>query len=296
MRKSGDAPSIARSKKPPLTRQGEAETMFAMMDVTSTNTPGVLHHAGVRRFRAMAGACLLFLLSFARAAQPAGGVKLEQVISREDVNFNCRQAMMTAGRDGKLYFSCVAHDLGFALRVSLDGKEKYGKKIIYAVSNVTANSDGVVASANGHFAHKVTLYDAALDQTGQVSDFLVSDSAGWDAPAHVEAGASGDFYGVDQHRDRIVRLSAAAKVVRIYPIPREPAEGGGQIENFRVCEKQDAFYILTRNNTLRCVGFDGKTRWKATAKPFNNRSKISSANKSPRTWRRNTTSVSRSTI
>ncbi|MCY3024134.1 MAG: hypothetical protein NTW87_34590, partial [Planctomycetota bacterium] len=212
-------------------------------------------------------AVLLFSASLGLCGEtvPAGGVRLEQVISREDVNFNCRSAVMSAGRDGKLYFSCVAHDLGFALRVSLDGKEKYGKKIVYAISNVTANADGVVASANGHFAHKVTLYNAALDQTGEVTDFLVSDSAGWDAPAHVEAGASGDFYGVDQHRNRIVRLAPSAKVARIYPIPREPADGGGQMEKIRVCEKQDAFFILTRNGTLRCAGFDGKTRWKAAA-------------------------------
>jgi outer membrane protein assembly factor BamB len=200
----------------------------------------------------------------AGAAEPAA-VKLEQIVSREDVHFNCRSAVMTAGRDGKLYFSCVGHDLGFVLRASLDGKEKYGKKIVYAIANVTANADGVVASANGHFAHKVTLYDKELEQTGQLADFLVSDSAGWDAPAHVEAGASGDFYGVDQHRGRIVRLSPGAKVVRIYPIPNEPADNNGKIQSIRVCEKQEAFYLQTRSGGLRCAGFDGKTRWKAAA-------------------------------
>ena len=195
----------------------------------------------------------------------AADVKLEQVISREDVNFDCRSSVMTAGRDGKLYLSCVGHDLGFALRVSLDGKEKYGKKIVYAIGNVTANADGVVASANGHFAHKVTLYNPALDQTGELTDFLVNDSVGWDAPAHVEAGASGDFYAVDQHRNRIVRLNPAAKVVRIYPIPPEPADNAGKMANLRVCEKLDVFFILTRNGALRCVGGDGATRWKAAA-------------------------------
>ncbi|MGD0088869.1 MAG: hypothetical protein ABSE73_03015 [Planctomycetota bacterium] len=133
------------------------------------------------------------------------------------------------------------NNAGFALRVSLDGKEKYGRNIVYASANVTANADGVVASANGHFAHKVTLYSPALDRTGEVADFLVSDSAGWDAPGHVEAEAGGDFYGLDQHRDRFVRLSATAKVVRIYPITREPGDGGGQMESMRVCEKVETF-------------------------------------------------------
>jgi len=208
------------------------------------------------------------LADAAGAAEPAGGVKLEQIISREDVNFNAAAAVMSAGRDGKLYFSCIGHghDVGFALRIGPDGKEKYGKQIVYAIRNVTANADGVVASANGHFAHKVTLYNPSLDQTGELADFLVSDTVGWDAPGHVEAGASGDFYGLDQHRDRIVRLSPTAKIVRIHPVPREPAEGGGgQVESFRVCEKQEIFYILTRNNVLRCAGGDGQTRWKAPA-------------------------------
>ena len=52
-----------------------------------------------------------------------------------------------------------------------------------------------------------------------VTDFLVSDQVGWDAPGSVEAGASGDFYGLDQHRDRIVQLNADGKIVRAYALP-----------------------------------------------------------------------------
>ena len=52
-------------------------------------------------------------------------------------------------------------------------------------------------------------------------DFLANDTVGWNAPGHVEAGESGDFYALDQHRDRIVRISSAGRVVREYALPRE---------------------------------------------------------------------------
>src|SRR5581483_10729198 len=82
-----------------------------------------------------------------------------------------------------------------------------------------------------------------------------------DAPAHVEAGASGDFYGLDQHRGRILRLSDSGKVIRAYALPREPKGAGGIVQDFRVSEKAKAFYLLTRSGVIRCVGFDGATRW-----------------------------------
>ncbi len=44
-------------------------------------------------------------------------------------------------------------------------------------------------------------------------------------------------------------------------MPHAPAGPGGHIEEFRVCEKLDAFYLLTCAGPLRCVGFDGNTRW-----------------------------------
>ena len=60
----------------------------------------------------------------------------------------------------------------------------------------------------------------------------------------IEAGASGDFYGIDQHRDRILRLDTLGKVVRAFAIPREPAPPNGKIECVRVCEKKEILFLL----------------------------------------------------
>jgi outer membrane protein assembly factor BamB len=192
---------------------------------------------------------------------PAGrSATLEQVISRENPAFNCPLARLVIGRDGLVYL-CSGGNSSYVLRLTRDGRDKFGGTVVYAAANATANADEIVATANGHFAHKVSLYDKGLHNLAGVDEFLVSDQVGWDAPAHVEAGAGGDFYGIDQHRDRIVRLSPAGKLVKAYPIPHEPASHGGLIQDFRVCEKTEAFYLLTRSGPLRCVGFDGKPRW-----------------------------------
>ena len=49
-----------------------------------------------------------------------------------------------------------------------------------------------------------TMLSLAADGREAVS--VVSDQVGWDAPSHVEAGLSGEFFGIDQHRNRVVRV------------------------------------------------------------------------------------------
>jgi outer membrane protein assembly factor BamB len=207
--------------------------------------------------------CLLGILCiWIPAPGFSADVVLEQIISREHPQFNAAQARLAAGRDGLVYLGSIGPDnTAYVVRMTRSGHDKFGGAVTYALVNVAANRDGVVATANGHFAHKVTLYDQNLKQYGEAADFLVGDNVGWDAPSHVEAGESGDFYGVDKHRDRILRITPRGKVLQAYPIPREPEGHAGLVENFRVCEKLQAFYVVTRQGPLRVVGFDGKTRW-----------------------------------
>ena len=169
-------------------------------------------------------------------------------------------AVLSGARDGMVYLLRGGND-SFVLRVSRDGKDKAGGATVYAAHNATANADGILATSNAHFAHSVNLYKPDFSKLAAVSDFLVSDQVGWDAPADVEVGASGDFYGLDQHRDRILRLTPAGKVVKSYTVPREPAGNAGLVYAFRVCEKAEALWVLS-GRTLRCVGFDGNVRWK----------------------------------
>ena len=223
-----------------------------------------LHRTASQRNGFSLGCLICFWLTALTTAESAEEIVLEQVISREHAAFRCAPASLNVGRDGMVYL-CSGGNPSYVLRVSRDGKQKYGLPIVYAATNATANADGVVASANGHFAHKVTIYDQNLKQIAECADFLVSDQAGWDAPAEVEAGVSGDFYGIDQHRDRILRLDRHGKILKAYSTPREPPLPQGQVENLRVCEKKEMFYVLSRGGGIRSIGFDGKMRWQTAA-------------------------------
>ena len=208
------------------------------------------------------------ILVLAFFASCVSAVTLEQIISREDPTFDCRLAAMAFGRDGMVYLASGGNN-GCFMRIAPDGTQKMGSKPeAEALQNCAANADGVIATANGHFAHKVALYDKAFTNFDAVTDFLVSDNVGWDAPQQVDVGASGDFYGLDQHRDRILRISPTAKVVKEYPIAHEPDGPQGQTGAFRVCEKTLALYVFTNDGTLRCIGFDGAKRWQMKVAGF----------------------------
>ena len=193
------------------------------------------------------------------ARVPAGAAVIEQIVSREDPTFNVADSRLTIGRDGLVYLSSGGND-SFTLRLGRDGKEKVGGATIYAAHNATANAAGVIATSNAHFSHSVQLYKSDFSKLAAVADFLNSDQAGWDSPGDVEAGTGGDFYGLDQHRDRILRLTADGKVVKSYQVPHEPAGGQGTVFAFRVSEKAEALYTCG-GGKIRCVGFDGKTLW-----------------------------------
>ena len=191
---------------------------------------------------------------FLAAALPVQAVRLEQIVSREDPKFHCADARMTVGRDGNVYLSSNDQHGGYILRVSRDGSQKLGGDAVYMMANATANAAGVIASANAHFNHAVNLYDANFKQFAACSEFLVGDKEGWDAPARVEAGASGDFYGLDQHRQRILRINATGKIVQVSKTPEQSVD-------FRVCEATQLFYLRGRDGVLRGVGFDGQVKW-----------------------------------
>ncbi|MFM7290141.1 MAG: WD40 repeat domain-containing protein [Planctomycetia bacterium] len=194
--------------------------------------------------------------ALAIVASPAPAESLERIVSREDPKFNCAAAVMTVGRDGDVYLSSEGKGGGYILRVSRDGTRKLGGDAIYSMANATANAEGVIASANSHFNHSVNLYDASFKHFAACGEFLVNDTVQWDAPARVEAGASGDFYGLDQHRLRILRISPAGTIVRVHAFPSE-----AKAFDFRVCEATQTFYLRSRDGMLRGVGFDGQVKW-----------------------------------
>lgn len=200
---------------------------------------------------------LVFLLL--ASILPCSAVTLEQIISHEHPDFQILRARMTVGRDGFVYIG-NAGVRGYVLRLKADGAEKTGATINYATSAIAANADGILANSAGHFTHAVLFYNKNLQQFAANSDFLVSDAVGWDAPMWMEGGASGNFYAVDQHRNRMVRLDAAGKMLSSYPMVADGEAKWPRAEQFRVNEAGQAFLWLS-GGQLRLVGFDGKTKW-----------------------------------
>jgi hypothetical protein len=199
-----------------------------------------------------------FVAAAALAFAPVRGEVLETIVSREAPTFDCLQAVMTVGRDGNVYLSSVVRDGGFILRISRDGGRRFGGDAVYAMANATANAAGIIASANAHFNHSVNLYDDRMKRLAACGDFL-NEGSGWDAPGRVDAGASGDFYGIDQRRARILRIDATGRVVKVHTIPQDSVSS-----DFRVCEAKAAFFLRVAG-TIHCVGFDGtlQSKWPA---------------------------------
>lgn len=174
---------------------------------------------------------------------------------------------MTVGRDGRVYLAGGAHDQGFVLRVSRDGTDRFGGQTAYAITGVAANEQGVFATANAHFAKAVHVYGPDWDLIGKTGGFTGNDQVGWNSPGAVEAGASGDYYGLDQHENAVVRISPEAKIVRKYPIDADGVPGQSKLRSFRfrVCEATESFYFDTSEG-IRCADFAGHTRWIAPVK------------------------------
>jgi len=184
------------------------------------------------------------LLACLCCALPVWAVTLQQVVSRENTEFNLTTPAMGVGRDGKVYLCNWNQNTGhsYILRINANGTQKGGSVVsTEAAVGVAANANGTIATAHGHFAHCVNVYDANFSLLGSVNSFLVSDAVGWDAPGDVQVGASGDFYGLDQHNNRIIRISPQGQTVCMYPYAAQTYA----IMNFRVCEATNTIYLYT---------------------------------------------------
>jgi outer membrane protein assembly factor BamB len=191
----------------------------------------------------------------------ARATALIRYVSREDPLLNVQAARMAVGRDGRVYLRSDK----YVLRVDRDGTGKLGGEVTYALTAATANADGVIATGNAHFSHSVNLWSPGFERLGTVRDFLNNDQVEYFAPGDVQAGSGGDFYGLDQNRNRIVRVAAPDRLVTAYSLVGLGEDLTGRIVRFRVWEEGQRFYILGPGATLRVIGFDGKPVW--TLKP-----------------------------
>jgi len=179
---------------------------------------------------------------------------LERIISREDPKFDCASALMRVGLDGNVYLSSGGH----VLRVSRDGAHRLGGDVVLdGVGNATANADGIIAVNNAHFQHHVHLYDRSFKHVAECSEFKPPN---YDSPRGVEAGESGDFYGLDYGVKRVLRISPTGKIVKVIEFPGIAKH----CLDMRVSEAAGALYLLSLDAQVHCLGFDGVERWAQT--------------------------------
>ncbi len=163
---------------------------------------------------------------------------------------------MAIGRDGNVYL-CGGE---YVLRIHRDGTGKQGGKTSPALYMAAANKDGLIATANAHFYHSVNLFSPAFESVGAVSDFLNGDGIGWSDPCNVQAGASGDFFGMDQNRNRIVRVAPSGKMLAAYPLVFAGKGYVGGLPQFRVCEPLGRLYVVG-DGGIHVQDFAGKPLW-----------------------------------
>jgi len=184
-------------------------------------------------------------------------VTLEQFISREDAALGIPGSRMTVGGDGNVYISSG----GYIQRLSPDGIERKGSAIIGATNNVAANINGIMASANAHFNKAVNIWSPDFENVGRVGDFLNNDQVEWFAPADVQAGRT-DFYGVDQNRERILRISQDGRMISAHSIEATGESFIRTMPRFRVSEEAQLFYIASGRGNLYALNFDGTLHYK----------------------------------
>ena len=192
--------------------------------------------------------------------------ELRQVISREHPAIQGTGAGLAVGREGSVYVYGGKDGAGYVLRLDRDGSKKFGMATTYATTGVAAGAEGIIATSNAHFAKSVSVYDGSGRELGKVGGFTGNDAVGWDGPGAIEAGTSGDFFALDQHVGRIVRVNPSGEIVRSYPIRADGEKDSARLwtYGFRVSEKDEQFYFIA-GNELICRGFDGVRRWSLRA-------------------------------
>jgi len=195
-----------------------------------------------------------------RAWKGTGKVVMEQVISREDTGLESHGAlgrMLSVGRDGRVYL--MGH--GYVMRIERDGRRSLGSKTPGALQGIAVNADGFIATAHAHAQASVYLWDDTFQRLARISDFPAGDEIGWNNPPDVQVGASGNFYALDLHRERIVHLNQWGKRLGQFSLQDSGESVKAHAVRFRVNENLSRFYLVKEQGQVIAVGFDGKKIW-----------------------------------
>ncbi|MFD0412346.1 WD40 repeat domain-containing protein [Streptomyces sp. NPDC127108] len=140
---------------------------------------------------------------------------IEHVVSRHHPAFVVPALHLGLGRDDKVYLVLGGRTDGQALRLASDGSQQRFGRVGYAALAITATADGVIATAEAHFPHRIDFWDKDFNSLGSIDDFTGNDTDGYYAPSAVEATSNGWFYAIDQHRRQVVRLKPGTVGERI---------------------------------------------------------------------------------
>jgi len=143
---------------------------------------------------------------------------------------------MTVGLDGRVLLACSQIKAnGLLWIVDKDGNsiasvEGMGNTIF----NATSNKEGLVAMDVAHVVHSIFFYTPELAPLFTYDDYtqtLRDASLGYENPASVWAGKSGQFYVYDIYASRVVVYTAAGSPKETIPLKGKDYEanrGGGQ--------------------------------------------------------------------
>ncbi|MGA6225075.1 WD40 repeat domain-containing protein [Streptomyces umbrinus] len=140
---------------------------------------------------------------------------IEHVVSRHHPAFVVPALHLGLGRDDRVYLVLGGRQDGQALRLASDGSAQRFGRVGYAALAITATADGVIATAETHFPHRIDFWDREFNPLGSIDDFTANDTDGYYAPSAVEATPSGWFYAIDQHRRQVVRLKPGSVDKRV---------------------------------------------------------------------------------
>ena len=206
-------------------------------------------------FICLVGLLLAAIVSFLPARAQ---VTLQQVVSRENVEFNLTTPSWSVGLDGNVYL-CDPDQAGgtYVMRLSTAGANKIGSALPTECGGaVAANANGIIAVAHGHFADCVKLYDTNFNLLATTTGFNGCD---YDAPGDIEVGASGNFYALDQRSNRIVCISGQSgsygQILCSYTYPSQSQYN--VVATFRVCEATQQFILVDWGSPLICLGLTG---------------------------------------
>jgi hypothetical protein len=192
---------------------------------------------------------------------------VRQVIARHAPSFDVAGARLGIGRDGMVYVASSGTPAGTALRLTPEGVVR-ATGSVGSLLAVTANGAGVVATAEHHFAHRVAFWDTDFRPLGAIGEFTVNDTDDYYAPSAVEAGQSGDFYAMDQHALRVLRLNpgGVTGAIALTPPSSDPKEHRPTV-GLRVAEDRQRLYVAWQSGVIQACTLTGAPVWAVRAKP-----------------------------